>query len=163
MMKTVQRIGVILLLLVFLFGTFGLSVFHHHCNSSNEDIASIYPELFTRAGSTCCVDEETGYVCSGHKSSPEDIYHQEVDAAPCCKSTLSFFKLDILTIRAEKFVLNTENIQLPLYPAFLPEEPNVEQPFIMPAHFEFYSPPLFGKVLVYYLNQIKIPAFHAIA
>ena len=162
-MKIIQRIGVLLLLLVFLFGTFGISVFHHRCNSSNEDNTSVYPELFTKAGSSCCVDEETGYVCSGHETAPEDIYHQKVDAAPCCKSTFSFFKLEIITERAEKFVLNTENSQLPLYPAFLPEEPKLEQPVLTPAHFQFYSPPLFGKVLVYFLNQIKIPAFYAIA
>ena len=36
LMKTLQRIGILCMLLVFLFGTFGLSVLNHSCNSSNE-------------------------------------------------------------------------------------------------------------------------------
>ncbi|MCX6306336.1 MAG: hypothetical protein NT040_15330 [Bacteroidetes bacterium] len=163
MMKTIQRTGVLLLLLVFLFGTTGISVFHHICSSSGQDNASVYPELFIRAGTSCCVDESTGYSCAHHETAAGSAEHHAVDAPPCCKSNLSFFKLEIPTERVEKLALNIDNAQLPLYPVILTMDRAAEQPPLMPAHFQFYSPPLFGKVLVHFLHQMKIPAHLSVA
>ncbi|MFZ4520582.1 MAG: hypothetical protein ACOYNC_02690 [Bacteroidales bacterium] len=163
-MKIVQRIGTVLVLLVFLFGTTGISVFHHICNSSRQDNASVYPEIFVRAGTSCCVDESTGYTCAGHDHASQEISdHQTVDAIPCCKSIVSFFRLEVLTVRAEKLVLAFNQAPLAQYPVILTEKSTPEQPGVQPSHYQFYSPPLFGRVLVYFLHQIKIPVHHSIA
>ncbi|MEI7725546.1 MAG: hypothetical protein WCK09_10610 [Bacteroidota bacterium] len=159
MMKTVQRIGILFLLLVFLFGTTGLSVFHHFCHSSNHGSVTLYPEIFHSSGSSCCDDEiTTGYACASHETFTTDPLSQHVDAAPCCKSTSTLFKLEILTEKVEKLVLNTFSEQPPLFSVSLNTMPLFELPLLKPAHYQFYSPPLFGKILVYYLHQMKIPA-----
>ena len=93
-MKTIQRIGILFLLLVFLFGTTGLSVFHHFCQSSNLGNVTLYPEIFHSSGSSCCEDESaTGYACAGHEAFKAGLMSHTIDAAPCCKSTSSLFKL----------------------------------------------------------------------
>ncbi len=162
-MKTIQRIGIIFMLLVFLFGTTGLSVLHHICNSSKENIVTVYPEFFKSSGSSCCADESTGYACSNHVAKSEDALPRQIDASPCCKSIVTFFKLEILTERVTKLQVNTESAKNPEYPVLICSLPAFEQPLLKPAHFQFYSPPLFGKVLVYYLHQMKIPAHPSLA
>lgn len=164
LMKTIQRIGILFLLLVFLFGTTGLSVFHHFCHSSNHGNVTLYPEIFQTSASSCCGEESTtGYACASHETFAADPLSQHIDAAPCCKSTSSFFKLEILTEKAGKLVLNTVSVQHPLYSVSLLLFETLEQPLLKPAHFQFYSPPLFGKVLVHYLHQMKIPDHSSIA
>lgn len=157
-MKTIQRIGVFLLLLVFLFGTTGISVFHHICSSSNQEDVSVYPEFFKKSGSGCCVDEETGYACSQRVNSCNEALGQHIDASPCCISILSFFKLDILTVRAHQLLINDVLVQLVDYTDSLITTLSADRPFIIPGHFQFFSPPLFGKVLVHFLHQMKIPS-----
>lgn len=158
-MKTIQRIGTLFLLLVFLFGTTGLSVFHHFCHSSNEGNVTLYPEIFQSSGSSCCENESaTGYACANYESVPADPLFQHIDAAPCCKSSTTLFKLEILTERVEKLVLNNVSEPQPLFSVSLNTMPPFELLLLKPAHFQFYSPPLFGKMLVHFLHQMKIPA-----
>jgi len=161
-MKTLQRIGILFLLLVFLFGTTGLSVLHHICISSNKHYVTAYPEIFKNTGSSCCEEESTGYTSASHGNDPGKTMPQNISSEPCCKNIASFFKLQILTDRVEKLVLNTVSAQQPLFPVSVSQLPNVEQPLTQPAHFQFYSPPLFGKLLVHYLHQMKIPAHPAL-
>jgi hypothetical protein len=156
-MKTIQRIGVFFLLLVFLFGTTGISVFHHVCSSSNQDNVSVYPEFFKKSGSSCCADEETGYACSQRVNTSGEALAQHIDASPCCISIFSFFKLDILTVRADKLLIKDVLIQIPDDTDSIITDLPENHSFIVPCHFQFFSPPLFGKVLVYFLHQMKIP------
>ena len=163
MIKTLQRIGILVLLAVFLFGTTGISVLHHICNSSNKHFVTAYPEIFKNAGSSCCEEESTGYASASHGDDPGATMPGNISSEPCCKNIASFFKLQILTERVEKLVLNTISEHQPPYPVSVSQVPNVEQPLLQPVHFQFYSPPLFGKLLVHYLHQIKIPAHPALA
>ena len=162
-MKTIQRIGILFLLLVFLFGTTGLSVLSHFCSSSNHTTVTVYPELFNRSGSSCCAEESTGYACASGGNTPSGAMPGHIDETPCCKSIASLFKLEILTERIEKLLINNFLVQHPLYSVSLLLLETFEQPLLKPAHFQFYSPPLFGKVLVHYLHQIKIPDHSSIA
>jgi hypothetical protein len=158
-MKIVQRIGILFLLLVFLFGTTGLSVFHHFCHTSNQGNVTLYPELFQSPGSSCCGNESaTGYMCASYEPISADPLSQHIDASPCCKSTTTLFKLEILTEKVGKLVLRTVSEPQPLFSVSLITIQPFEQPLLKPAHFQFYSPPLFGKNLVHYLHQMKIPA-----
>ncbi|MCX6267084.1 MAG: hypothetical protein NTW16_06965 [Bacteroidetes bacterium] len=157
-MKIIQRTGILFLLLVFLFGTTGLSVFHHVCNSSNEDNVSAYTGIFRGSGPSCCDDESTGYSCARPENLTGDAMPQNISAPPCCKSTISFLRLEIVTVRAEKLLLNVDKSLLTNFPLFLSLESMPDQPLLKPAHFQFYSPPLIsGKALVHYLHRIKIP------
>ena len=162
-MKTIQRIGILFLLMVFLFGTTGISVLHHICNSSNKQYVTAYPEIFNNAGSSCCEEESTGYTSAIHGDGPDETMPQNIASEPCCKNIASFFKLQILTERVEKLVLNITSEHQPLYPVSVSPSPNVVQPLLQPVHFQFYSPPLFGKLLVHYLHQMKIPAHPVLA
>ncbi len=157
-MKTIQRIAAFLLLLVFLFGTTGLSVFRHICHSSNENNTSVYPEFFKNAASSCCADELTGYTSAGSGKATESDPFQHFNPAPCCKIIISFFKLEILTVRVEKVVFHTFFSRYPLYAISLLQLPVFLQPLLQPAYFQYHSPPLFGKMLVQFLHQMKIPA-----
>ncbi len=156
-MKTIQRIGILLLMLVFLFGTIGLSVLRHICNSSNTNTVTVYPEIFKSPGSSCCDDGPAGYACAGRGTSPGNTTPENIDPSPCCKSTTSFLKLEILTLTAGKLVLKDIAVTRPLFTISACRIPSYEQPLLNPAHFQFYSPPLFGIVLVHYLHQMKIP------
>jgi hypothetical protein len=162
-MKAIKHIGIFFLLLVFLAGTTGVSFLHHICSSSKQDIVTVYPEIFKRSGSSCCAEESTGYACASHVNLSKDKMPLNIDGAPCCKSIASFIKLEILTIRVAKLVIHPEKAQLPVSPTILCQIPAFEQPLLQPAHFQFYSPPLFGRLLVHYLHQMKIPAHTCIA
>jgi hypothetical protein len=157
LMRILQRIGILFLLIVFLFGTTGLSVFHHICNGSNEDNVSVYTGIFRTSGSSCCDNESTEYSCAPRGNFAKDEIPVNISEPPCCKSIISFFRLEIVTVRAEKLVLNTDKPHLPVYLPGLSLESIFDQPFLKPAHFRFFSPPLLsGKVLVYYLHRMKI-------
>jgi hypothetical protein len=158
MLKAIQRIGILFILVVFLYGTTGLSVLDHSCNSSNERSVTIYPEIFKQAGSGCCTDGESGYACASHKYPVSNAFPENVDAQPCCKSIISFFKLEILTVRAEKLVVDNLYVQAQSFPVPADVQiPNEQRP-LTPVHHQFYSPPLFGIRLVHFLHQMKIPA-----
>ena len=156
--NTIRRIGVILLLLVFLFGTTGLSVLRHICNSSHEKNITVYPEFFKSSGDACCDDETTGYASACSIEHEKDAIPQNVEAMPCCITTISLFKLEILTEQIHKLTIGAAHAFLPLGPFLLLTIPDYKQPRLEPAHFQFFSPPLFGKLLVQYLHQMKIPA-----
>ena len=162
-MKTLQRIGILFLLSVFLFGTTGISVLHHICSSSNKHYVTVYPEIFKNAGSSCCEDESTGYMSANHGYDSRWTMPQNISSEPCCKNIASFFKLQILTERVEKLKVNVVSAQQFLLPVSISLLPNVAQLFLQPAHFQFYSPPLFGKLLVHFLHQMKIPAHPSLA
>jgi hypothetical protein len=162
-MKVVQRICVLFLLLVFLYGTTGMSVLHHSCNSSNEKTLTVYPELFKNAGSSCCSEDETGYVSGLHHCPSENGLPATVDAVPCCKSNISFFKLEILSERAYNAVIAQVGDLITMKAAPVISATAAEQPVLNTPYFQFYSPPLFGKLLIHYLHQMKIPAHSSIA
>ena len=162
-MKTLQRIAVLLLLMAFLFGITGLSVRHHICKSSNQTTVTVYPEIFKSSGSSCCEDESTGYSCAAYSNRALDVMPLNIDAAACCINRASFLKLEILSERIQKQALIVDHAPMPVYPVSISTEPTVEQPLLQPAHFQFYSPPLFGKALACYLHQLKIPDHTSIA
>ncbi len=156
-MKTVKRVGSIFFLLVFLFGTTGLTVLRHTCISSKQNNVTVFPEFFKSSDDGCCENETTGYAsacCSCHETAGT---HPQVDSSPCCKSDLSFFKLEILTKTVDKLKLDVLNAFLHFRSNPLVSIPLFEQPVFEYAHYQFHSPPLFGRTLVYFLHQIKIP------
>ena len=155
----IRKIAVFLILGIFLYTVTGVSVWHHHCNSSREDHIAFYPELFG-TGSSCCGEEET--MPQNYSKSARQSDHQAVEEAPCCKSTLTFLKADILPFTPGKTRIGgiesgtmTPNCQINLFNAVEPEP--------KPVWLRFHSPPpVYGKKLIHFLHQIKIPARHLV-
>ncbi|MEI7663516.1 MAG: hypothetical protein WCK34_15010 [Bacteroidota bacterium] len=157
-MEIVKRITAIFLLLVFLFGITGLSVFHHTCTGSNEEKRAAYAEIFKEAPGSCCSGEAFQHFTINASVTPRHI-----EATPCCKSTNTFLTLQVLSERQLKTVVqNAMQVMIP----FLSSLPAIaiENQFpLQPRYFQFHSPPLFGKQLVHFLHQSKIPAHHDLA
>jgi len=157
-METVKRIGILGLLAVFLFGITGLSVFHHTCTSSNQEKIAFYAEIFKQAPGSCCEDDAIDHPVAGLTGMSLSF-----DATSCCKSTTSFLALRIISERQDKLVIPyaipmpAPNLRPLSQPAF------ESQVLIHPVHFQFHSPPRYGKQLVHYLHQIKIPAHPELA
>ena len=157
-MEAVKRIGTLFLLVIFLFGITGLSVFHHTCGSSHKDKVTLYAEIFKAAPGSCCEGEALKYA----SGCLEDMT-RKFDATPCCKSTNTFLSLHIVTERHDKLVIKGF-ASIPIsFPASLPVFILTDPIPGSSVYFQFYSPPLTGKQLVHYLHQIKIPAHRLIA
>ena len=152
-MKLIRQITGMLILLVFLYGTTGITVFHHVCNGSEEETTSLYPEIAGYSGPSCCADEDPGRVILPDPHAP-----LVMEPVPCCKSTSSYLKMRIITVRTEK----QEPVIITAIPSFvLPETPvcDNEQAFLYPSITRNHAPPPWsGKKLIHYLHQIKIPA-----
>ena len=163
-MKVVKNIAVLSLLLVFLLGTTGLSVLQHFCNSSKEHNVTIYPEFFNGSGATCCESESIGCACGTHENSAGTSGGNNVDAVPCCKTTISFYRLEVNTLKPDFRVFGAELFQISVESCDFSSLRAPADPFRGAAHFQFYSPPLLsGKQLVLYLNQLRIPVQPSLA
>ena len=156
-MKTVKRIGVLSLLVVFLFGIMGISIFHHTCSSSNEDRISVYAEIFKEAPGSCCEGETIDVLPVNFSDLPQNFA-----PTPCCVSTNSFLMLHFISERLDKLTVKDVS-QTPLLSLPLLRVCSIENQLeVHPVYFQFYSPPLFGKQLIHFLHQIKIPAHPAL-
>lgn len=162
-MKALHRIGTFMILLVFLLGTTGLSVFHHICRMEHEDRVSVFPGFYTDPGSSCCSDETDGTCCACTANAAHNCSRESFSTDPCCKNVASFFRLEILTLRVEK--LSLPALEAGPVPERIAARQCLETELrIEPAAIlTFHPPPLSGRNLVNYLHQIKIPARPGIA
>ena len=156
-MKTAKHIGIFFLLFVFLFSTMGISILHHVCNSSDHNDITVYPEFFKTPGSPCCGTSVEVSCCADDTGTAGDNAPQVISAMPCCVSINSYLKLDVLTIRSEKLIINNFTVLLS-YDALPLHDFATEKSLSSPDNlFQFYSPPLTGKRLIHFLHQSKIP------
>ncbi len=156
-MKTANRIGIFLLLLVFLFSTIGISILHQVCSSSHHNEITVYPELFKSTGSPCCGASAEVSCCDDDQGNQGDNASQVISAMPCCVSVNSYLKLEIPALRSEKLIINNFTVLL-CHDALPSSDYASEECLSLPGTlFQFYSPPLTGKRLVHFLHQPKIP------
>ncbi len=152
-METVRRIGSVVLLLVFLFGISGISIFHHTCTSSNLDRVTLYADIFHEAPPSCCADEAGDPVAPSFSG-----VNTAIDATPCCRNVNAFLVLHIVS---NQFSRSLQVVSVPVV-AFCFSDLSVKStcdPFqIASGRFQFHSPPLAGRQLVHFLHQIKIPS-----
>jgi len=157
-METFKRIGSLLLLMVFLFGITGLSVFHHTCSCSNEEHIVLYTDIFKETPESCCGDASMDIPVDSHSAQSQGF-----EASSCCRSTTTFLVLHVISERQD------EQVALPAisFPASLSLDLpglSLESPLLIHAvHYQFHSPPRFGKQLLHYLHQIKIPGHPELA
>jgi hypothetical protein len=163
MMKSLHRIGSFLVLAVFLLGTTGLSVFHHICSLSHEDTVMVYPGFVTDPGLSCSSDDPVEAACCCKADVRHDCCGESFAALPCCKSIASFIRLEILTLRVEK-------LYLPVLEAVAVVASETDDRlhaddllFFRPGIFIMHPPPRYGRMLVHYLHQVKIPALPGLA
>ena len=155
-MKIVRRIGIICFLLVFLFGITGISFYHHTCSSSNDDNVTVYPGIFEKPTLSCCENETTAQAGFTDSGSPVSI-----EATPCCKSISTYLKLQVITVRSYRLVLNLDNTLFTVFPLRDRVFPAIEQFFTKHFFLQFHPPPLAGRTLLQFLHQIKIPSHPA--
>lgn len=156
-MKTAKHIGIFFLLFVFLFSTMGISILHHVCNSSHHNDITVYPEIFKTPGSPCCGASVEVSCCADNPGTEGDNASQVISAMPCCVSINSYLKLEILTLRSEKLILNNFTTLLSHDALPMRDFTTVESASASDNLFQFYSPPLTGKRLIHFLHQPKIP------
>ena len=153
LMKTIQRICILGLLAVFLFGITGLSVFHHTCSSSNRDQVAVYTGIFGEAPGSCCGDEVSAAVTLHVPATAQNI-----DEPPCCKSTTTFLTLHIISETGSKLILK----DVACFPVPYPIALNgcMVKNKLPEISINLHPPPfpLAGRPLVYFLHQIRIPA-----
>jgi len=162
-MKIVKQISIVFFLVIFLFGTTGISLVHHICTHSHQDDLSVYPELFKDSGTSCCDEEEGGSAGNNQKVTAGSSGLLNISAIPCCLRVHSFLKLAISPEVTKTLVVNPSAEIHPLFSISLTTLTAIEDLTVPAAFFQFYSPPLYGKRLIHFLHQPKIPTHPSFA
>ena len=151
MKQIIRNLFTILILIVFLTGTTGVSFYIHECRSSNTREVFAFPEISNKAISCCCDKEVLVSIYSG-ESLPF------IEQPPCCTNTHIYLKA-ALTGFPVSYQL-TDNLKQADLPTYFLNILYDEQKYEMESHVSIvdHPPPLSGKSLVYFLHQIKIPA-----
>ena len=152
-MTIVKRTVILLIIAIFLFANIGISVLRHICHSSNTTEVRVYPEFSHETCSGCCCIENTP--TDRLPIDPDSIHFESV---PCCQDVVSYLKPELSFLPAEKHISADIFLISFASPLFLLPE-SVRKPVIgaMLKHRD-HAPPVTGKLLVYFLHQIKIPA-----
>lgn len=170
-MKIIQQITTIFTALVFLLGSMGISIYHHSCFTHHAEKTVVYPGIFQSASDCSCQDASASCTgCHTEKSCsidagfrPEETCDSgtgcHLEASSCCKSETLYMKLE------PGFLPGTTSVEfsdLPsAFPALHPTVPVLSNHTVPPVYsfFEYYAPPFSGRALVFFLHQIKVPAF----
>jgi len=150
-MKHFKNICTLILLVIFLAGSNGISFFHHFCSCSNTLSTLLYPGVLS-APATCC-DRE----CSAMVPVTDAASSTHLDPAPCCKILRVYYRLLV-----NSSPVRQDSLQLPYFGTLqvLDSDQTCHREMKIPkfnVFFEFQSPPLYGRSLITYLHQIKIP------
>jgi hypothetical protein len=140
-----------LILVFFLAGTTGITLFIHTCTSSHKTEISAYPEIFKHTSDCCCAEE-------GINKSVASSKDLEIDNPECCKNQHLFLKAYITGLPVvQNHLINTPLFQT--HPVDLMNLIVKERHLICDEYLPWldHSPPLSGKTLVYFIHQIRIP------
>ncbi len=146
-MKILKKTGAILVTLIYLLGSTGISFYSHTCSSSKINKTIVYPGLFKSAVSCCC------------SSTSDTDNSTEVDTASCCKSATTIIKLFSRYIPSVNTI--TVSPEATVEPCLsLQNEPVSDKSELSATShgLEFYPPPPFGRRLLHFLHQIKVPS-----
>jgi|GEM_PF-3399947 len=153
-MKTIQRTGILFLLLVFLCGVTGISVFEHVCCCQDETEITIFPEIFDHQSSCCCSEGKIEIVPSDHEPSCS------LDKPIYCKNVKFYIKATITPVPVVENLFSFICFAAPGYQM----TSQLFQVFSESADkgvFKYYTPsPISGQQRVIAYQQSKIPAPH---
>jgi len=149
-MKTIQKTGILFLLLVFLFGTTGITIYQHICSGKPGKEITIYPEYFSKHSDCCCGEE--GF---SSRNKTQAVDHQEISDSECCRNISLFLKVSIISIPV---TFSQTEIIIPVL--VLPETffpvVNIQTACISEYAGECSkSPPLSGKQRILLFHQSK--------
>jgi hypothetical protein len=153
-MKTVQRIGILLLLLVFLCGTTGISVFEHICTCRGKTEITLFPELFEHNSSCCCSDGKVEVVSADHAQLCG------LENADHCKNIIFFIKAAISpapVVLTEFSFTEFTGDEYPLASYIFPVAAEPADELVIQSG---SSPPISGRQRIISYHQSKVPAPH---
>lgn len=155
-MRMIKVIGSMVLLLVLLFSTTGISFYYHECLVGHHTEVSAYPEFDAETMTDCC----SGCCCaaaSGETFSDSSGDGSQLSAAPCCIKSYQFLRLVIDTDPGQRFA-SCPVIPGPAIVPGLPIEPLVEPVlFTNSVRNSFHSPPPDGWRRIDLFHQRKAP------
>jgi hypothetical protein len=153
-MKTLQRIGILFFLVVFLFGTSGISVFEHICTCKGRTEITFFPEVFGHQSSCCCSQGEAELVTPDHAGlcGLENSNH--------CRNVKFFVKADVTPVPVVLGVFSFGEDITPCYPIPSGVTPVSEIPDDERLYCDCTSPPISGRQRVIAYHQSKVPAHH---
>lgn len=140
-------IAISLALLVFVSAT-GFTLHKHICHCKNETVYSFFPEIFGLSESCCCA--ETGY------DQNYLFQKQLIKNYDCCKNVYLFYKSPVkvqILNSVLKYKISFNGLQTETKIFDIPGK-------IINPEVSIYRPPpllLFGKTLITYLHNLKIP------
>jgi len=150
MKKVIRALASIVLLAAFFSGTTGISFYIHTCSENHHRTVYIFPELIKPAAN-CCSEDDIAPVNSGRNLPGEVI------AVPCCKNEHLYLKCIFQSVSHSRPEFTGYHVkELPssflrviLYtPVAL-----LHKVFIHTAN----PPPVSGRLLVFFLHQVRIP------
>jgi hypothetical protein len=138
-------------LLIFFTWTTGVSFYIHECNSSHKKEIIVYPEILNKSASCCCV---AGVGANIPTFEPFSSYNEP----ECCKNTHIYLKASF-TGFPTFYQFSPEVLQKIVPSDFLSVRQNEKLngvAFI--ASRVDHPPPRSGKILIHFIQQVKIPA-----
>ena len=152
LMKQILRSSLILMLTaVFLVGTTGVSFYIHECRSSNTKAVFAFPGIIKHHSSCSCQDEmESGSNAGNDAVSLSD--------PGCCKNTHLYLKASFTGFPVFAGIKQFLVEKIHYTDLLLVDPANNESVCNSTVTFQDHSPPpLFGRILIQAIHQIKIP------
>jgi len=141
---------VLLITVIFLFGSTGITFFIHECGSSQTKEVFVYPEILKHQSSCCCAEEVHG--------TPSVATALQFSDPDCCKNTHLFIKASFLG-----FPVFNKHQEEPIRNILSSDHQDFMVRPVEPIKVLFTSlqdpspPPLSGRLLIQAIHQIKIP------
>jgi hypothetical protein len=152
LLKLIKNIAAICVLLVFVLSTSGITILTHYCSGSHKTTQHVFYEF---------ADKESG--CGGmscsvsHKGATSSLI-VSIGKASCCEENSVFYKIAAV----DNPTANQVCVKIPVNNLFIPDLQFLSFSPIEIKALNFLqghciSPPLSGKQLVVFLNQLRIP------
>jgi hypothetical protein len=151
MKKALNSVFILMVVVIFLTGTTGISFSFHECTSSHRTEVFPFPEILNNTVSCCCADEVHDGVAG---EEPVSSFSEP----ECCRNTHVYLKASFTGFPVSQQLnpdLSYQIISPDLLNLFY-KDLNIEIPDLNVR--VDHPPPRSGKILVYFLQQIKIPA-----
>ena len=143
--------AIVLLMMVFLAGSTGLSFYIHTCGSTHNTKVYLFKEIFSKRMSCCC-DEDL----SGNATNNRSLTYQDEN---CCRISHLFIKAPLAGFPVlEKISLRSLPVAELHESPYLQLQPVRDAEIILHSYICHSPPPFFGVTLIYYIHQIRIPA-----
>jgi hypothetical protein len=148
MRKAIRNSLIFLMLAAFLTASCGVSFYVHECRSSQTRDVFAFPEIFNQRSSCGCEE-----VATGPAPDPFISFHEQ----DCCKTSHVYLKakisgLPVFSQAEGKLLFTAAQVDLPGLTLVNEKSPQIKEVISF-----YHPPPLYGKELIHFLHQIKIP------